>query len=158
MSAENFRVIARAIILTPNRRIVLVTSRQGNALVPPGGAVDRGELLPQAAAREAREECGLDVQVGRAIWLREFYNRRRARANLEVYFLAEPAPAVALPDRWTQPDLDRPDLIRSAGLYSQADLKSVALPVYPTALREAFWARLAEGFGDAYLGRVESED
>ena len=41
--AEHFRVIARVVILTLDQRVALVTSRDGKALVLPGGAVDEGE-------------------------------------------------------------------------------------------------------------------
>ena len=155
MSAESFRVIARAIIVTFDRRVVLVTSQTGQALVLPGGAVDAGETLPQAAAREAKEECGVDVTVDRAIWVREFYDRKRDRMNLEVYFLARPAPDEALPERWEHPDADNPRLIRHAGLYSRDDIKSVEMAVHPIELRDAFWIGLEQGLGDAYLGRFE---
>jgi ADP-ribose pyrophosphatase YjhB (NUDIX family) len=155
MAAERFRVIARAIILTPDRRVVLVSSQTGQALVLPGGAVDRGETLPDAARREAQEECGVEVTIGRAIWLREYVDRRRDQTNLEVYFLAEPASGAALPDRWQQADRDKPDLTRQAGLYSREELRSIETPVYPVELREAFWLGLANGFADMYLGRVE---
>ncbi|MGH2592945.1 MAG: NUDIX domain-containing protein [Anaerolineae bacterium] len=155
MGAERFRVIARAIILTPDRRIVLVTSQTGKALVLPGGAVDTGETLPQAAIREAKEECGVDVTIGRAIWLREFYDRRRNRANLEVYFLAQVVSDAALPDHWRHVDPGKPGLTRQAGLYSREELRSIETTVYPVELRDAFWVGLADGFGDAYLGRFE---
>jgi 8-oxo-dGTP pyrophosphatase MutT (NUDIX family) len=155
MSAESFRVIARAIILTPDRRIVLVTSQAGNSLVLPGGAVDEGERLPQAAARETQEECGLKVTIGHAIWLREFYGLKRRRSNLEVYFLAQPVPGVTPPDRWEHADPDKPGLVRKAGLYSRGALESMDMPVYPAELREAFWLGLEDGFGDVYLGWFE---
>ena len=155
MGAERFRVIVRTIILTPDRRIVLVTSESGAALVLPGGAVDEGETLPQAAIRETKEECGVDVRLRRAIWLREFFDRKRDQANLEVYFLAEPAPGVALPERWTHVDPGGHGLSRSAGLYARGELGSIEMPIYPAELREAFWVGLSEGFQDAYLGRFE---
>jgi 8-oxo-dGTP diphosphatase len=33
----------------------------------PGGAVDLGETMRQAAAREVKEECGIEVEVGEAV-------------------------------------------------------------------------------------------
>jgi 8-oxo-dGTP pyrophosphatase MutT (NUDIX family) len=154
MGAERFRAIARAIILTPDRRVVLVSSQNGKAFVLPGGAVERGETLPEAARREAWEECGVDVTIGRAVWLREFVDRRRGDVNLEVFFLAQPK-RTGLPERWQHSDPDKPGSARQAGLYSQAELKSIAQPVYPAELRDGLWEGLADGFTNAYLGRVE---
>jgi NADH pyrophosphatase NudC (nudix superfamily) len=74
------KIAVGTVIATPENRLVLVR----RAIEPgygkwvfPGGYVDRGEPLTDAAIREAREECGLDVRLD---------------ALVNIYSLSRPRP------------------------------------------------------------------
>ena len=61
-------VICSAVIFDPPKQKVLITRRADNGRwCLPGGRMEPGESVPEACAREVKEESGLDVQVGRLI-------------------------------------------------------------------------------------------
>ncbi len=72
------KVAVGTIIADENHRIVLVRRRiepGSGKWVFPGGYVDRGESLVEAAIREAREECGLTVRIDRLVNLYSYPGR-----------------------------------------------------------------------------------
>src|SRR5262245_54233171 len=90
------RVGARVLLLDEPDRVLLM-----HALDPddpghrwwelPGGGVDTGETLEQAAIREVAEETGIELDhLGPRIWIREsrFRYRNRDHHRLDHVFLA----------------------------------------------------------------------
>jgi len=79
------KVAVGTIITTGDSRLVLVRRaiEPGYGLwVFPGGFVDRGEELPAAARREAREESGLEVRLDRLV---NIYSYPEAAVIIVVY-------------------------------------------------------------------------
>ena len=71
------RLAARAVILDPNDRVLLVRFVWPDKTVwaPPGGGIDPGETPEQAIVREVAEECGLrDFELGPCIWTRTHWH------------------------------------------------------------------------------------
>jgi 8-oxo-dGTP pyrophosphatase MutT (NUDIX family) len=61
------RIGAGIVIVDDRDRVLLVQPTYKDSWEIPGGLVELGESPRQAAAREVREELGLDVQVGRLL-------------------------------------------------------------------------------------------
>lgn len=95
----------------------------------PGGVVELGETLEEAARREVREECALDVEIGHPIHISEVIvpdsgsSSKRIRFHyVIIYFIAhyrsgQPAPGSdSLEVRWAGKsavdELEMPDGLR----------------------------------------------
>jgi ADP-ribose pyrophosphatase YjhB (NUDIX family) len=104
-----YRPSARAVILDPDARILLVLSEFDSQRMwfTPGGELEEGETPEQAVLRELREEVGLtDVTLGPLIWHRHAVWRHEERdtwyESEEWFYLVRladlPSTAHALPE------------------------------------------------------------
>ena len=73
MSAESI-VVGVGVVVLEDESILLIKRGREPAKglwAIPGGKVEFGETLREAAIREAKEETGLEVEVGETVWVGE---------------------------------------------------------------------------------------
>jgi ADP-ribose pyrophosphatase YjhB (NUDIX family) len=77
-------------VLRRGDAILMVASRYPNHAAPlwnlPGGRQEPGELLGDALRREFLEETGLEIEVGRVLYVSESYDRATATHFTNVTF------------------------------------------------------------------------
>jgi 8-oxo-dGTP pyrophosphatase MutT (NUDIX family) len=118
------RIAARAIVLTPEDRILLVRFSPPHALggwwATPGGALDGSETHEKGLRRELLEEAGIAAPIGPCVWTRvhEFEWGERFVRQIERYYVVrvesdEIAPQLDLAAEdvqeirwWTLPELE----------------------------------------------------
>jgi ADP-ribose pyrophosphatase YjhB (NUDIX family) len=106
----------------------------------PSGYYEAGESLEEGAAREAREETGIEVEVGRFIctfvWERQVDRRR----NVLVYFEGTPRDPGAQPRPQTEEDIE------AAAYVDPYNLEGAALHPICVAILERWWTKRETGF------------
>jgi len=119
------------------RRELLLMQRSDNAHWGlPGGYVEPGESVVQAAAREVREETGVQVEVGRlvgvysdpAAMVIEYPDGRRVHA-VNLCFEAEPIGAAGAPTT--------PDEALATGYFSIDALPEPLVPIHKVRIEDA---------------------
>lgn len=84
---------ARCLVIDEADRVVLVRHTYMGGWHLPGGGVDPGETAAQAAAREFREETGLDLP-GAPVLFGLYWNRHLAGRDHVALYVAEGVPAL----------------------------------------------------------------
>lgn len=149
-------------LLVEQEKILLVRHRhihrEVSWLMPPGGALQGEETVPEAAVREVREETGLEVRSRKIAYMRQFLDRERGFHNLEVFVWVERTGGTLR----VGADPEEPlQYIRGVGFFGLRDLEETAVAVYPALLREErFWDDWRKGFapGPVYLGISSVEE
>ncbi|KAA2252361.1 NUDIX domain-containing protein [Solihabitans fulvus] len=155
------RVGARVLLLDPADRVLLIHARDPQDLSHhwwelPGGGLDEGETLHDAARREVAEESGIVVtDLGRELWVREsrFHYQGRDHHRIDHVFLgrtSDTAPQVPL----------KPTENEKAGLierrwWTAAELRQCQDKLLPATLPDLLDDLLAGHLADTPLSLVD---
>lgn len=105
-------------------RLLLVTFTRSGKYYLPGGAVEVGERLEAAVAREVLEETGIEVTVGSMIGFREgfsYFNPRDAASHsLNFFYHCTPQTFALREDAYIdQGEVERPQWVDVATLHPE---------------------------------------
>jgi 8-oxo-dGTP pyrophosphatase MutT (NUDIX family) len=148
------RIRAAALIHNDNRLLLVRHVHPVTCFdwwVPPGGGLEPGDRsIFHCAAREVLEETGLTVELSRVVYLGEYLDRENQAHNIELFLLAT-AFQGGLTIRGIQGNGPDEHFIQDVRWIGRDELQS--LVVFPTILKDVFWADLESGFPETrYLG------
>lgn len=134
----------RTIILDEQNRMLMVKQHHDgkDIWMVPGGGIEEGEGAREAAAREVKEETGLDVNVTRLVWHVEEVSKRGQR--FVDFFLADVVGGDL--QLGEDPEFDENgQVLREVKFLTREEIKEIKY-LYPEYLREEFWVINETGY------------
>lgn len=138
------RISAGVIVLDPLDRVALVRHCKPGVYdfwVGPGGGVEGGEDIRDAARREALEETGLVIEALTLIAIEQLVGRQTNTHMIKHWFFSRLKCSPAL---HTDATSTARELIAQAAWLSRGELAD--LTVFPPFLIDWFWRQHANGF------------
>jgi len=130
-------------LVVEDGRLLMILQRRpyGTYWESPSGYYEAGESLEEGAAREAREETGIEADVGAFVctfvWEREADRRR----NVLVYFEATAREGSAEPRPQTEEDIDAAAWVDPYSLPGGGELHPIC-----AAILDRWWIARERGF------------
>lgn len=128
----------RVIVLDREQKILMVRQhhQERHVWTVPGGGIEPGETSMEAAAREVKEETGLDVSVGRMIWHVEQLLPEKEPRFVNIFLASVLGGSAAVgsdPER-----SDDGQVIEEVRFMTKEEMAGLA-GLYPEYLRDELW-------------------
>jgi len=128
----------RVVILDENNRVLMMRQRHENRDIwlLPGGGIEENENAKEAAAREVKEEAGLDIEVTALLWHVQEVSKERGQRFVN-FFLAEiKGGTLAL---GKDPEREASEQVLEEARFMSRDEIAKTETVYPDFIREELW-------------------
>lgn len=133
------RVISRVVIYNPERKkLILARNKKAKFWYAPGGGWEFAEEnIKEAAKREVKEEVGIDVEIGKLLYVQEFQESEEQK-YFETFWLAKYTGEI----NSEHTDLDSNGAVEEIKEFSKEELEN--LKVFPDRLKNTFWDNIDE--------------